>query len=58
MTRNKVKGIVEYLTSTYESDTANIHFGMSQTTLYLPYNAIYDCDRRLLSATNAKEHQV
>lgn len=44
MTRNKVKEIVEHLTSTYESNTANIHFGTSQTTLYLPYNAIYDCD--------------
>ena len=44
MTRNKVKEIVEYLTSTYESDTANILFGLSNTTLYLPYGADYDCD--------------
>ncbi|MBR1447586.1 MAG: hypothetical protein IJ588_02420 [Prevotella sp.] len=44
MIRNKVKEIVEHLTSTYESDTVNIHFGMSHTTLYLPYGAIYDCD--------------
>lgn len=44
MTRNKVKEIVEHLTSTYESDSVNIHFGMSShITLYLPYKAVYDC---------------
>lgn len=44
MTRNKVKEIVEHLTSTYESSTANIHFGLTHTTLYLPYGAYYDTD--------------
>ena len=44
MTRNKVKEIVEHLTSTHGSDSYSIHFGMSQTTLYLPYNAVYDFD--------------
>ncbi len=44
MTRNKVKEIVGQLTSTYESDSANIHVGMTSTTLYIPYKAIYDCD--------------
>lgn len=44
MTRNKVKEIVEHLTSTYESDTAYIHFGMSNAVLCLSYKAVYDCD--------------
>ncbi len=44
MTRNKVKEIVEHLTSTHESDTRNIHFGLTHTTLYLPYGATYDTD--------------
>lgn len=44
MTRNKVKGIVECLTSTHVGDTANIHIGLSQRTLYLPYTAVFDCE--------------
>ena len=45
MTRDKVKEIVEHLTSTCESDSANIHFGMSShATLYLSYKAVYDLD--------------
>ena len=44
MTRNKVKEIVGYLTSTYDSDTAYIHFGMSNAVLCLSYRAGYDFD--------------
>ena len=44
MTRNKVKEVVEYLTSTYEGDNAKIDFGMGNKVLRLPYSAIYYCD--------------
>lgn len=44
MTRDKVKEIVEHLTSTYESDIVYIHFGMTNAVKRLPYKAIYDCD--------------
>lgn len=48
MTRNKVKGIVEHLTSTHVGDTADIHIGLTHTTLYLPYTAVFDCEDKAI----------
>lgn len=44
MTREKVKEIVEYLTSTFESENGCINFALDRTSLGLSYDAIYDCD--------------